>query len=77
MLLRYYSPNTEASWWTPFEEMVIPVERTNPLADQLSHFIDVLEGTANAQVSAQDGLQNLLVTEADSDAARDGKTIFL
>jgi len=77
MLLRYYSPNTEASWWTPFEEMVIPVERTNPLAGQLSHFIDVLEGTANAQVSAQDGLQNLLVTEAVSEAARDGKTIYL
>lgn len=77
MLLRYYAPQTEASWWEPFNEMVIPVERSNPLEGQLNHFLDVIQGTAQAQVSAEDGLQNLWVTEAVSEAASNSNIVYL
>lgn len=64
MRLRYYDLGTEPSWWTPFREEVLEIQREDPLARQLDHFVQVITGHCEPLVSATDGLRNLIVTEA-------------
>ncbi|MGN6228569.1 MAG: Gfo/Idh/MocA family protein [Dyella sp.] len=77
MRLRYYPEDVEPSWWTPFSEEVLHVERRDPLACQLEHFLDLAEGKAEPLVSAEDGLRNLRVTEAIRKSARDRQLVNL
>jgi predicted dehydrogenase len=44
---------------------------------QLAHFCDVIEGKAVPLVSAVDGLQNLRIVEAISQAAQTGKPVSI
>ncbi len=64
MKLRFFPGDIEPSWWTTWAEEVVTVSTGDPLALQLSNFIDVIRRKAAPVVSACDGLQNLLVTEA-------------
>ena len=64
MRLKTYATEEDASWWKPFAEESIAVNRLDPLKCQLEHFLDVIKGTAEPLVSASDGLRNLQITEA-------------
>lgn len=75
MRLRSYSSRAEASWWKPFEEGVVGMVRSDPLARQIEHFAQVIRGAAQPLVSARDGLRNLQVTEAIAEAARSGTVV--
>lgn len=75
--LKYYRNKAEASWWKKFQEETIDIERKDPLACQLEHFIDVINGISTPLVSAEDGLQNLKVIEAISKSAIKNSIIFL
>jgi predicted dehydrogenase len=75
MRLKTYARKADRSWWKPFEERVVPLERADPLARQIEHFCAVIRGEAKPLVSARDGLQNLRVTEAIADAARSGRIV--
>jgi len=59
-----YNSEAEASWWTPYVSESDRPKRVDPLEVQLSHFLDVIAGTATPLVSAEDGFQNLRVLEA-------------
>jgi len=63
------------SWWEPFETSTAPVERTDPLANQIEHFAAVIRGEAQPIVSGRDGLNTLRVTEAVVEAARTGQVV--
>lgn len=67
----------ERSWWEPFQEDVVEVERTDPLARQLEHFGAVIRGEAQPLVSGRDGTQTLRVTLAIHEAARTGSPVQL
>ena len=75
MRLRTYARAEDRSWWKPFEESVVGLARTDPLAGQLEHFGAVVRGETAPIVSARDGLQNLRVTEAIAEAARTGRLV--
>lgn len=64
MRLKSYLTKAERSWWKPFHTATLPLERADPLARQLDHFVAVVRGTATPLVSVRDGLQNLRVTDA-------------
>jgi predicted dehydrogenase len=64
MRLKYYGPDTEPSWWTPFHEEVLEIHREDPLTRQLDQFLQVISGQCKPLVTATDGLRNLMVTEA-------------
>lgn len=64
MKLRFFPNDSEPSWWTKWSEEVTPVPVGDPLEHQLANFVEVIRGDAAPIVSARDGLQNLLVTEA-------------
>jgi predicted dehydrogenase len=63
------------SWYEPFDTSTVPLDRTDPLANQVTHFAAVIRGTAEPIVSGRDGLNTLRVTEAVSEAARTGRVV--
>jgi predicted dehydrogenase len=65
------------SWYEPFETSIVPVERTDPLLNQVRHFAEVIRGKAEPVVSGRDGLAALRVTEAVVEAAATGATVSL
>ena len=69
MKLKYYAEDNNRSWWTPFTETVAEVVKEDPLKTQLEHFLEVIKGKEKPIVSAFEGLQNLIVTEAIHKAA--------
>jgi len=77
MRLKTYKNIEDRSWWKPFELEVVPLLRKDPLVRQLDHFCDLIHGKVAPMVTARDGLSNLLVTEAISEAADFGRFVEL
>jgi len=77
MRLRTFADGAEPSWRTPFEHASVALQRDDPLARQMAHFVQVVRGEAAPLVSARDGLQNLRVTEAIAQAARTAGLVSL
>lgn len=77
MRLKTYASDEDRSWWLPFDCSVATVQRHDPLAAQLAHFIEVVQGRTLPLVSARDGLQNLRVVEAIAQAVRSGGVVTL
>jgi predicted dehydrogenase len=75
MRLRSYATRADRSWWKPFDEHIVALQREDPLANQMEHFGRVTRGEAEPIVSARDGLQNLRITEAIAEAASSGKIV--
>ncbi|AWN55432.1 Gfo/Idh/MocA family oxidoreductase [Methylobacterium sp. 17Sr1-1] len=73
--LKRYAKLESRSWFEPFACDTLPVERADPLAEQITHFVAVIRGEATPLVSARDGLQNLRVVDAIMRAARAGGTV--
>lgn len=64
MKAKSYSGADARSWWTPFDETVLPVLRRDPLEAQIDHLVAVVRGEATPRVSARDGYRNMQVIEA-------------
>ena len=77
MRLHRYAREADRSWWKPFEESVVPVERDDPIERQLEHFVDVIRGAAEPLVDVASALANLRVTEAVAEAAATGGTVAI
>lgn len=75
--MRLKSYAGEGSWWEPFREDVVEIERADPLARQLEHFRAVILGEATPLVSGRNGFQTLRVTLAIQEAARTGRPVHL
>jgi predicted dehydrogenase len=75
MRLKTYARDEDRSWYKPFEEKTIPLERADPLARQILHFGKVIRGEEEPLVTGRDGLRNLRVTDAISEAAKTGKLV--
>jgi predicted dehydrogenase len=77
MRIKTYPRPEERSWWKPFEVGTVGMVREDPLSRQLAHFVQVVRGTAAPLVTARDGLENLRVTEAITEAACNGTVVEL
>jgi predicted dehydrogenase len=77
MQLRRYDDTQERSWFRPFAARTIAIERKDPLALQIAHFVAVIRRSAKPLVTARDGLQNLRVVEAIGEAATTGRVVEL
>lgn len=75
MRLKYYAKREDRSWWKPFETAVAQLQEADPLARQLAHFCQVIRGEAEPLVSVRDGLRNLQIVDAISEAARTGQIV--
>ncbi len=65
------------SWWEPFEETTVELERSDPLANQVEHFAAVIRGAARPICSGRDGLAALRMVEAVRESARLGRPVTL
>jgi len=63
------------SWWEPFDAVTEPLERSDPLANQVAHFAAVIRGTAEPICSGRDGLATLKVVDAVVEAARTNRPV--
>ncbi len=63
------------SWWEPFDVATEGVARTDPLANQVAHFVEVIRDGVEPVCGGRDGLKTLMVTEAVVTAARTGGTV--
>jgi predicted dehydrogenase len=63
------------SWWTPFATSTETIDRSDPLANQITHFAAVIRGEAEPICSARDGLNTLRVVDAVIEAARTGAPV--
>jgi predicted dehydrogenase len=75
MRLKSYVKNEDRSWWKPFDEAIVDMRRDDPIKLQMEHFGCVVRGEVAPLVSAQDGLNNLVVIEAIKLAASSGTSI--
>jgi predicted dehydrogenase len=67
----------ERSWWEPFTTFTESVERSDPLANQVSHFTDVIRGEVDPICSGRDGLKTMRVVDAVAESARFGRPVKL
>jgi predicted dehydrogenase len=77
MRLKSYTRPEDRSWWKAFDASVVNMVREDPLKYQIEHLGAVIRGEVLPVVSAYDGLQNLRVTEAISQAAKTGQIVEL
>ena len=77
MRLQLHAKTDERSWLTPMTSVPIELDRSDPLKRQMQHFAAVIRGESEPLVSVHDGMANLKVTEAISEAARTGQVIRL
>jgi len=77
MRLKTFASPDERSWFKPVDCNAVALQRDDPLALQMDHFLDVVQGNAAPLVHAQDGLQNLRVVEAIAQAASTQQTVYL
>jgi len=75
MRLRTY-PGTR-SWWEPFDEATVELEHSDPLANQIRHFVEVVRGAVQPICSGRDGLATLQVVDAVIESARTGAPVDL
>jgi len=64
-------------WWAPISAQAQSFESSDPLFNQLQHFVDVIIGQAEPLVSGREGLNTLKVVEAMQNSAASGETIYL
>src|SRR6478609_9786505 len=63
------------SWWEPFDTSTENLDRSDPLANQVTHFAAVIRGEAQPICSGRDGLKTLKVVDAVIEAARSGQPV--
>lgn len=68
MSARTYAQGVEPSWWSPFTLDRLAIQRADPLARQLEHFVDVVRGRATPKVTVADGYRNMQVVQAITDS---------
>jgi predicted dehydrogenase len=73
MRMKAFASGETPSWWKPFQESTISLEREDPIARQMAHFGAVCRGEARPKVSAHDGLTNLKVINAIVRASQSGQ----
>lgn len=62
-------------WLEPLQRRRVPYVPADPLAIQIRHFCDVIDGAAEPRVSGRDGLETLRVIEAVKASAKTGRAI--
>ncbi|SFL38954.1 Gfo/Idh/MocA family protein [Shimia aestuarii] len=75
--LTLWSHGAQRDWWSPISATSMPRGASDPLINQMAHFVAVIEGREAPVVSGREGLRSLAVVGAIQDAARTRETIHL
>lgn len=75
--LTLWHQNGEGDWWKPINTTSFHSEASDPLVNQISHFVRVIEQSEEPLVSGLEGLKTLRVLEAMQQAAKTGNTVSI
>ena len=75
--LTLWKHSGERDWWSPIDATSVSSEASNPLVNQMAHFVSVIAGKEQPLVSGSEGLKTLQVIEAIQQAANSGETVFI
>lgn len=67
--LMLWTHQQKPDWWSPIAAQSMPCEASDPLINQIDHFVEVIAGKATPLVSGREGLKTLQVIEAIQIAA--------
>lgn len=65
----------QRDWWTPISSTALKAGASDPLVNQLRHFVEVARHEAEPIVSGWEGLRTLQVIEAIQNSCRTGGTV--
>ncbi|KQQ94674.1 hypothetical protein ASF62_11470 [Leifsonia sp. Leaf325] len=75
LALYTYQQAVPADWHSPLSRSYLPVEHRSSFRAQLDHFVEVVRGTAEPLVSADDASRTLALVEAAARAATERTTV--
>lgn len=75
--MQLWSHGEVRDWWAPISATSAPRDASDPLVNQMDHFVAVIKDGASPLVSAREGLRSLAVVEAIQSAAQTGDIIRL
>ena len=75
--LTIWSHGGQRDWWSPISATHFPRSTSDPLVNQLAHFVDVIDGQADPLVSAMEGYLTMQVIECMSSSALTGETVIV
>lgn len=75
--LKLWSHEKKPDWWSPIQSRTLPFEPSDPLVNQMQHFLRILRGEEAPLVSAAEGHRSLLVIEAIQAASLSGERLAL
>lgn len=75
--LRLWRHDREPDWWSPISAAHHPVAASDPLANQIVQFAEVISHGATPLVSADEGLATMRVVGAIQTAAATGETVAI
>jgi len=70
-----YDPSVPADWHSPLSRTYLPIAPRGSFTAQLDHFVEVVRGTAEPLVSAEDASWTLALVEAGALAAQSDQTV--
>lgn len=73
--LTVWNQNGNRDWWAPISATSVHREASDPLINQIEHFVSVINKQETPLVSGSEGLKTMRVLEAISESARSGRTI--
>lgn len=75
--LTLWNNSKSRGWWEPINATTLPRDSSDPLVNQIQHFVAVITGNEHPLVSGEEGLKTLRVIESIQNSAKTGKTILL
>jgi predicted dehydrogenase len=70
-----YDPSVSPDWHSPLSRTYLPVAPRGSFQAQLEHFVEVVRGSAEPLVSAEDASRTLALVEAGALAAQTDQTV--
>lgn len=73
--LTLWNQNGKQDWWEPINATLVHREASDPLVNQIAHFVRVIQKQEAPLVSGSEGLKTMRVLEAIETAATSGNTV--
>ena len=73
--LRLWTHKEARDWWTPISATSVVRDASDPLVNQINHFVAVIAGHEEPLVTGREGYRTLAVVDAIQRSARTGETI--
>ena len=75
--VKIWKHQKERDWWTPIESQKAEIRKSDPLINQIGHFIKIIDEKEESIVSGREGLRTLAVVDAIQRSAESLQTLVV